>query len=143
VRDRRAGWVWGGRVAAVVMVAGLAVYLFIVGLDRAVEIAAVLGLLVAIAALVAPYLWPTSERSSLAPEPTQSITNTVVGGHLTQVRDVHDVQVQNSDAVSPPQDAPPGDDSAPDKPGGQYVNGVWVGGNLTQVDGADGDVSIG
>ena len=32
---RRSGWIWGGRITAVVILAGLAVYLASVGLDKA------------------------------------------------------------------------------------------------------------
>ena len=40
---RRSGWIWGGRIAAVVVVTGLAVYLASVGLDKADKLASVLG----------------------------------------------------------------------------------------------------
>ena len=73
----------------------------------------------------------------------QRIANTVVGGHLTQVRGAKDVRVHGSVTARPPQAPPPGSDSAPEGQSGQDVNGVWVGGNLTQVDGSDGDIDIG
>lgn len=75
--------------------------------------------------------------------PGQQITNTVVGGHLSQVRDAKGVHVQASAKAPPVKNPPSGAESAPQGQSGQYVNGVWVGGNLTQVDGADGDVNIG
>lgn len=53
---RSAGWIWAGRVVAAVIVAGLAVYLVSVGLERADKIASVLGALAAVTALVLPYL---------------------------------------------------------------------------------------
>ena len=59
---RRSGWIWGGRITAVAVLAGLAVYLASVGLDKADKLASVLGLLVAVAALVAPYLLPSLRR---------------------------------------------------------------------------------
>ena len=66
-----------------------------------------------------------------------------MGGHLTQVRDAKGVRVHGPVPAGPPQ-APPVDGyPAPEGQSGQYVNGVWVGGNLTQVDGADGDITIG
>ena len=35
MRQQRSGWIWGGRIAAVMVVAGLAAYLSSVGLDKA------------------------------------------------------------------------------------------------------------
>ena len=66
---RRSGWIWGGRIAAVVILAGLAAYLASVGLDKADKLASVLGLLVAVAALVAPYLLPSSTATILSRSP--------------------------------------------------------------------------
>jgi hypothetical protein len=140
---RRSGWIWGGRIAAVVIIAGLAVYLASVGLDNADKLASVFGLLVAVAALIAPYLLPSSDEGHSEPGSSQQVANTVVGGHLTQVRDAKGVRVQGPVTAELPQAPPSGSDPAPEGQSGQYVNGVWVGGNLTQADGADGDITIG
>jgi len=140
---RRSGWVWGGRIAAVAALAGLGVYLASVGLDRADKLASVLGLLVAVIALVAPYVLPTSLGDHSGSGSVQQVTNTAVGGHLTQVRDAKGVHV-NGPAVSGLPKAPsPAPTPVPEKIGGQFVNGAWVGGKLTQVDGTDGDITIG
>jgi len=141
--QRRSAWIWGGRIGAVVVLAGLAAYLASVGLDKADKLASVLGLLVAVAALVAPYLLPSSDGDRSDPGSAQHVANTVVGGHLTQVRDAKGVRVQGTVTSGPLQAPLPGAAPVPESQGGQYVNGVWVGGNLTQVDGADGDVTIG
>jgi hypothetical protein len=140
---RRRGWIWGGRTAAVVVVAGIAVYLSSVGLDKADKLASVLGMLVAVAALVAPYLLPSPDRDHSGPGARQQVANTVVGGHLTQVRDANGVQVRGAATPGVPSARPTGADPGTEGKGGQYVNGVWIGGHLTQVDGADGDISIG
>ena len=140
---RRVGWVWGGRVVAVVVVAGLAAYLSVVGLDKADKLASVLGLLVAVVALVAPYLLPIPEEHGDGPGPVQSVADTTVGGHLTQVRDAKAVRVHGPVTSGPSPGAPGGSRPGAEMPGGQYVNGVWVAGNLTQVDGSDGDVTVG
>jgi hypothetical protein len=139
----RSSWIWVGRVIAVVVVACLAAYLFAVGLDKADKLASVLGLLVAVIALVAPYLLPPSDQDHSKSESTQSVTNAVVGGQLTQVRGTRGVKVHGSTAPLPNVTAAPATGQAPKAEGGQYVNGVWVGGNVTQVDGAAGDVTIG
>jgi hypothetical protein len=146
---RRSGWIWGGRIIAVVTVGGLAIYLLAVGLDRADKLAGVLSLLVAVAALLAPYLLPTGQPPSAAPTvqavpgPAQSVTDTVVGGNLTQARDLDGIRVPDAATPTPPPGSAPAASPMSDSPGGQYVNGVWVGGNLTQIDGADGDVTLG
>lgn len=140
---RHSGWIWSGRIAAAVILVGLAVYLASVGLDKADKLASSLSLLVAVAALLAPYLLPSSGDGHSESGPTQQVANTVVGGHLTQVRDAKGVRVQGPITTRPPQTLPTGGDPAPAGHSGQYVNGVWVGGNLTQVDGADGDITIG
>jgi hypothetical protein len=143
MRHHRLSWIWVGRIAAVVVTAGLIAYLSLVGLNKADKLASVLGLLVAVAALVVPYLLPSSDGHSAKEESAQSIANTVVGQDLTQVRGAGVVRVQGPVAPVPMQAAPPAAGSVPKGQAGQYVNGVWVGGNLTQVDGADGDVTIG
>ena len=81
--------------------------------------------------------------SAVGPGPVQSVADTTVGGHLTQVRDAKAVRVHGP-VTSGPSPGPRGG-LAPgaEMPGGQYVNGVWVAGNLTQVDGSDGDVTVG
>ena len=139
---RRSGWIWGGRIAAVVVVAGLGAYLASVGLDKADKLASVLGCW---------SRWPLwSRRTSCRPQMedhsesalAQQVANTMVGGHLTQVRDAKDVRVHGPVTAGRrrlPRRAGP----VPEGQSGQYVNGVWVGGNLTQVDGADGDITIG
>ncbi len=143
MRRLRSGWIWGGRAAAAVVVAGLVAYLASVGLDKADKLASVLGLLVAVAALLVPYLLPSSDGDHSGSGSAQQVANTVVGGHLTQARDAKGVRVQDPVTSGPPQAPPPGPDPGPEGHGGQYVSGVWVGGNLTQVDGADGDITIG
>lgn len=143
VARRRSAWMWAGRVVAVLVLAGLAVYLWKVGLDKADKLASVLSLLAAVVAVVAPYLLPSPR--DMRSRSTQSVVNAVVGGHLTQARDAHGVQVRAAAATPSPATAHPAPavEPAPDRPGGQCVNGAWVGGNLTQVDGADGDVTVG
>jgi hypothetical protein len=141
--QRRPGWIWGSRVVVVVVVAGLAAYLSSVGLDKADKLASVLGLLVAVAALVAPYLLPSSDEDRSGSGSAQHVANTVVGGHLIQVRDAGGVRVQGQGRPGAPQVTPPKAGPVPNGEGGQYVNGARIGGNLTQVDGADGDITIG
>jgi hypothetical protein len=60
-------WVWAGRVLALGAVAGLGGYLLVAGTARASLIAAPAALVVALAALLAPYLLPAYTASSPAP----------------------------------------------------------------------------
>lgn len=140
---RRTGWIRGGRIAAAVVLAGLAAYLAYVGLDKANQLASVLSLLVAVAALVAPYLLPPSADREPESRAAQLITNATVGGHLIQVRDAKGVRLHGSVAAGPPPPASPAAGPVPESQEGQYINGVWVRGNLTQIDGADADFTIG
>jgi hypothetical protein len=57
-RSRR--WVWAGRGLFGVILAGLIVYLVRAGLDKADKLASAIGVVVALAALVAPYLLPAA-----------------------------------------------------------------------------------
>ncbi|HET8660714.1 MAG TPA: hypothetical protein VFM55_17135 [Micromonosporaceae bacterium] len=124
---------------------GLVMYLFHVGLERADKLASVLSLLVAAAAFAAPYLFSrTRDRraepraESIGPACTQTVTKTVVGGHLTQIRRDTSNRVARA-SIAADQVAPPADRFL----GGQSVNGVWVGGNLNQIAGANDDVTRG
>jgi len=146
---RSSGWIWGGRAIALLTMAALAGYLFIAGLGKADEIAGVLGLLVAVLALVAPYLLPPGESSSV-PSADQSagessvqlVAKSVVRGRLTQLRVARAPGADKSAAVTPEASAAAGS-SAPTRSAGQHVTETSVGGDLTQIDGADGDVIIG
>ncbi|MEU7758658.1 MULTISPECIES: hypothetical protein [Micromonospora] len=57
---RTSRWIWTGRVVFAVIVLALIGYLVAAGLDRADKIASCAALVVAVAALAAPYLLPTS-----------------------------------------------------------------------------------
>jgi hypothetical protein len=55
---RTPGWMWAGRVAALVVVAGLVVYFADAGLNRASEVAGPMVAVIALATFFAPYLLP-------------------------------------------------------------------------------------
>lgn len=119
----RPGWIWAGRAVAALVVAGLAAYLSIVGLDKADKLAGVLSLFVVVVALVAPYVFPPAAEQSSVRDPAQSVTDSLITGSVTQVR-VTRASTRSADATREGHD-------------GQQVSGTWVGGNLTQFDGAD------
>jgi hypothetical protein len=153
MRRHNSGWIWAGRGIAVLIVAGLAIYLSQAGLDSADKLASVLGCLVAVIALLAPYLLPPPESPTDAPsisteaaKPTQLVRDAAVGGNLTQVRNMTGhLRIQGASASAASPIIPPPARPVPnhEEPGGQSADGVWVGGNLSQIDGADGDATIG
>jgi hypothetical protein len=144
----RSFWILIGRIVAVVVLAGVIGYLYIVGLERADKLASVLSLVVAAAALLAPYLLPLGPQSPTPPrtpamENRQSVGNSVVMGSLTQAKKVANLRASAAPAPANSEAAAPAAVPLPDNASGQYVNGVWVGGHLTQIDGAKGDVTLG
>lgn len=66
---RRRVWIWVGRMTSAAVVVGLVLYLVAVGLDTAAKLANVIGMLVAVAALLVSYLLPTSSREVLPTAP--------------------------------------------------------------------------
>ena len=113
-------WIWLGRAGAATIVGGLGLYMVVVGLDDADKIGSSVAALVAVLVLVAPHL--VSDRSVRSDGLAQSVSDTVVIGNLSQTRDVGG-PVRSSKE-------------------GQWINGVWVGGNVTQIGGVAGDVSL-
>ncbi|WP_328459238.1 hypothetical protein [Amycolatopsis sp. NBC_00438] len=68
VTGRGVRWVWVGRVVFVVIVAGLVTYLAVVGLDKADKVSSSIGAVLALTALVAPYLLPRSRGEDVVPD---------------------------------------------------------------------------
>ena len=73
---RTTKWVWAGRVGAVAVLAWLATYLYLVGLNRAAQIAGPIGLVVMLATLFAPYLLPTYQPAAAGPSASDSVALT-------------------------------------------------------------------
>jgi hypothetical protein len=77
-------WIWAGRVAAVVVLAGLSGYLAQAGLTTGSEVSGGVTAVVALAALVAPYLLPVPERPGPAEAGPDSVEDsggaTATGG---------------------------------------------------------------
>ena len=59
-------WVWAGRVVFGVLVAGVVVYLVVVGLDKADKTASSIGAVVALVALAVPYLLPPRQSGGVS-----------------------------------------------------------------------------
>ena len=60
-------WIWTGRVAAVLIVIGLAGYMYAVGPDQAGKLAVPASVVIALAALFAPYLLPAYQSPTSPP----------------------------------------------------------------------------
>lgn len=63
---RTSGWIWAGRFVFAALTAGLAVYLAVVGLDRADKVSSCVGAVAALLALGAPYLLRPPEGIPMA-----------------------------------------------------------------------------
>lgn len=105
----RSSWIWGGRIVAVIAVALLTVYLWHVGLSKANALAGVLSLLVAVVALVAPYLLrPGSSHSDSPPVKPQLSTSSqpgvsaVISDSLTQAGTVDGVPMSSQESSARP-----------------------------------------
>ncbi|WP_341716423.1 hypothetical protein QQG74_20695 [Micromonospora sp. FIMYZ51] len=80
-RGRR--WLWAGRLVCLLLVGGLATYLMSAGLDKADKVASGIGAVVALLALLAPYLIPAG-RIDDAPDVRASGAGAVaIGGTNT------------------------------------------------------------
>jgi hypothetical protein len=148
------GWNWVkvlGGVGAGVVLGGLAVFLWVSGLDDADKFASVIGLFVGIAALTATVYGIASGR------PTPALSPPPVAGaqrveRLDAGRDVDVVDTVRGGlrmgtappSVIPPA-VPPGPSSAsapPVAPGEQEVRDVRATGAIRIIRGVDGDVDI-
>jgi hypothetical protein len=111
---RSSGWLWAGRAVAAGAVIGLGGYLFAAGSARASAIATPVGLVVALAALLAPYLLPVN-HSSASPPPAGDGEPPGPEGGIVIIADHGSVAAQritqvtvNPPPVALPPDADPG-----------------------------------
>ncbi|QKW20455.1 hypothetical protein HUT16_16490 [Kitasatospora sp. NA04385] len=127
-------------VGAGVSVAGLAVFLWAEGLDRANQWAGVLGLFVGVAGLVLTLAGGTGGRSG-----GQSADGAAAGGSVRLVRGVQgDVVIDAPSAPGPvPEAAPDPVPGAAPPAGGLSARNVRAGGDVELVDGVEGSVRFG
>jgi hypothetical protein len=144
---RRSFWLWGGRIFAILVVIALAGYLYRSGLDRADKLGSSVAVVIALVALITPYVLPPrpkGEGSELSDDDQpheQSIRNASAGGSLTQADKIGGkLRITSAPAGAHPQTVP--------TPGGvessarQSVDGVRADGHITQVRSVDGDVTL-
>jgi hypothetical protein len=137
MRTAIVGWLVAGAVLVV-----LGIFLVAVGLDDADRWASVFGLFVGLAGLGLSAIGLRQARRQAG---AQAVTDSTVGGRLTQVRGVAgSVRIGPvSVSGSPPRQATPPSSSRTAAPvDGQLVDGSQVAGPVQQVDGVGGDVEI-
>lgn len=150
-RDRR--WIWAGRLTAIVILVGLVGYLVYVGLDDADKVASSISVVIALAALLAPYLLPAPQpppplRDSAAEASGQTVTGSSVGGGVRQASGVvGSVRIGPGPTGRPPTVSPsPPPSAAPDTAStatvSQAVENSSVTGAVTQIRDVTGDVEI-
>lgn len=147
VPHRTRGWVWVGRGFAVVVVAGVATYLYVAGVDKADKIASGLSLLVALTALGAPYLLPPPRPLIEDGAVSQVAADVVVDGRVAQFRRIRGgfrSSARSAGSQPPPAARSSSESTQADVvPGGQVVRGARVGGDIVQAGVVEGDVTLG
>jgi hypothetical protein len=156
---------WAGGAVAVAAAVGLGVYFAVAGLGKADQLGSVVGIFTGLAGLVVSVYGVVQGRregpsSCPAAAKGQSVAGSTVTGGITQVRGVTgSVRIGGppSSSAAPPAAAPSVPSPAPglappgapepvfEAPGrgdGQSVTDSQVGGDVTQVDGAGGDVDV-
>jgi hypothetical protein len=90
--------IWAGRVVAVLAVLGLSIYLYVVGLDRADKVSSGIGVVIALVALVIPYLLPPADAPSQPACPARTPTDEVLepSQYRVDLRGAKGVQVNQS-----------------------------------------------
>jgi len=136
---------WGALLAAGVVLVGLGVCYGVTRLDEADKWGSVIGASVALIGLpMTGYGIVLARRQGGAGPGGQSVSGSVIGGGINQVRGVRGtVRIGSSGPVAPPEPAPGGGSSSPAAgPGAQSVGGSSTAGPVRQVDDVGGDVDI-
>jgi hypothetical protein len=137
VMKSRSAWIWGGRIVALVAVALLAAYLWHVGLAKASGLASVLTLLVALVALVAPYLLPPAASRSDSP-PVESAPPGPVQAGVSAPGD-YSTRVAVADDAQVPRTVKQGTRTHVPLAGIAARKGTWVAGVMAFADMEDPD----
>jgi hypothetical protein len=145
--QRNPRFVWISRIIAISVIVGLAIYLIFVGLNAADKLGSAIGAVVALVALLAPYVLPP-RGAGAAISPAQHVSDAVIGGRLTQIGSVKGKlqigprrtgqtasQVASASLPSAATTQTPTSD-------GQHITNVRVGDDVTQAGRVDGDVTL-
>ena len=131
-----------GAVIAGVALVALTGYLVVMGLDKADKLASVLGMFAGLGGLAISAVGLVGERRKRAD--AQSVRGSSAAGSVTQIRDVKgNVRISREGRTD--MGVMPVTPSAPQavpEAKGQSVHETYVAGDIDQVDGADGDVTI-
>ncbi|MFI6226671.1 hypothetical protein ACIBCR_05035 [Micromonospora echinospora] len=143
--------VWAGLLAVGVALVGLGVFLGVTRLDDADKWGSVVAATVAVLGLPMTAYGLVLARRPSGGTDGQSVTGSVVGGGVTQVRGVRghvrigSVASSAFNAANPPAAVAESPSSGRDDPGGsgsQSVTGSWTAGGVRQVDDVGGDVEV-
>ncbi|WP_283134420.1 hypothetical protein [Rhizohabitans arisaemae] len=155
-------WMWGVMLGVGVVLGALGAAFVVLGLERADQLAGVIGMFVAAAGLAVSVYGLRSARRSpggpadqdadpvpRTPPPVPTLTQTVadstVGGDVLQVGEIKgSLRIGGTPPPPPAQDTATttAGRSAPPDPGGQTVENSRIGGSVHQVGDVGGDVEI-
>ncbi len=142
---------WAGLLAVGVGLVGLGVFLGVTRLDDADKWGSVVAALVAVLGLPLTAYGLVLARRQSSGTGRQSVSDSVVGGGVAQVRGVRGNVRIGTPASSAPAAAdapaaaagPPASGATdPGGSGGQSVTGSWTAGGVRQVDDVGGDVEV-
>ncbi|MFE0594083.1 hypothetical protein [Micromonospora echinospora] len=138
--------VWAGLLAVGVGLVGLGVFLGVTRLDDADKWGSVVAATVAVLGLPLTAYGVLLARRQGGGTGGQSVTGSVVGGGVAQVRGVRgNVRIGTPASPAPPAAAagpPTSGATAPGGSGGQSITGSWTAGGTRQVDDVVGDVDV-
>jgi hypothetical protein len=136
---------WASLLAAGIVLVGVGLFVAATRLDDADRWGSVIGALAALLGLpMTAYGLMLARRQSKASTWGQAVTDSVVGGGVTQVRGVRgNVRIGASPPGPPPiLSSPAVAPSAPCSVGDQWVHRTWTAGPVRQVDDIGGDADI-
>ncbi|GLY23883.1 hypothetical protein Misp04_36150 [Micromonospora sp. NBRC 101691] len=143
--------VWAGLLAVGVGMVGLGVFLGVTRLDDADKWGSVVAATVAVLGLPLTAYGVLLARRQSSGTGGQSVSGSVVGGGVAQVRGVRgNVRIGTSASPAPAAADPPAAAAGPPTSGatdqggsgGQSVTGSWTAGGVRQVDDVGGDVDV-
>jgi len=114
-------WIWAGRITAVVILAALAGYLAWAGLDTAGKVASSISVVIALAALLAPYLLPVPQPGGPSMPDRDSVEGT--GAATATAGGQANTGLQTTRGTGPAQVSRSGDARA-DGPGSVASTGI-------------------
>lgn len=139
---------WAAVLSVGVLLVGLGVFVGVTRLDDADKWGSVVGALVAVLGLPLTVYGVVLARRPSSATGGQSVTSSVIGGGVTQVREVRgNVRIGGTAwpvpiPAGPPAAVPGPGTAGPGEPASQAVTGAWTAGPVQQVNDVGGDADI-